>query len=176
MVKMSVLFGAAAALAIAPVSVAGAAVLGPDSAKCGSGSGPAVLVKVSGLKSRVGKLRVRTFSGAKPSAWFNKKMALKRVEVDIPDGGPIEICMPVPSAGGYVVDLRHDLNNNGDTDKSDGAGASGNPTISMFDFFLGRKPPASKVVVQVGEGVVAISVVMKYIQGGSFKPAQVSAR
>ena len=176
MVKISVVLAAVAALAIAPLSAVDAAVLGPDAAQCASGSGPAVLVKVTGLKNRAGKLRARTFAGAKPSSWFNKKMALKRTEVDIPDSGPIEICMAVPAVGGYVVDLRHDLNNNGDTDKSDGAGASGNPTISLFDFFLGKKPPASKVVIQVPEGVVAISVVMKYIQGGSFKPVQVSAR
>jgi uncharacterized protein (DUF2141 family) len=163
-------------LACVPLSVADAAVLGPDAAVCGANSSSAVLVKVTGLKSRAGAIRARTFSGANPKGWFDKKMALKRTEVPVPSAGPIEICMAVPKPGGYVVDIRHDANNDGKTDRSDGAGASGNPEISLFSFMLGKKPPASKVVVQVGTGVTTINVLVKYVQGGSFKPIQVTTR
>lgn len=163
-------------LALLPLTAADAAVLGPDAAVCGANNSSAVLVKVNGLKSRAGAVRARTFPGSNPKSWFDKKMALKRTEVRVPASGPIEICMTVPKPGGYVVDIRHDANGDGKTDKSDGAGASGNPDISLFSFLLGKKPPASKVVVQVGTGVTTINVLVKYVQGGSFKPVQVSSR
>ena len=163
-------------LTLVPLSVAGAAVLGPDAAVCGANSASAVLVKVNGLKSRAGAVRARTFSALNPKSWFDKKMALKRTEVKVPASGPIEICMAVPKPGGYVIDIRHDANSDGKTDRSDGAGASGNPEMSLFSFMLGKKPPASKVVVQVGTGVTTINVLVKYVQGGSFKPVQVTSR
>lgn len=176
MVKMRIFLVAAAATLLFPVSAAQSTILGPDAPKCASGDGPAILVRVSGLKSRAGKVRVRTFAGAQPKSWFDKKFALKRTEVDVPDAGSVDVCMPVPQAGGYVVDVRHDVNNNGSTDRADGAGASGNPNTSLFDFLLGKKPPASKVVVQVGEGVTTVPIVAKYLKGGSFQPVQVTAR
>jgi uncharacterized protein (DUF2141 family) len=176
MSKMHIPFLALLGVALVPVSSAHAAVLGPDAARCVAGEGPAVLVRVTGLKSRVGAVRARTFAGNKPSSWFDKKQALKRTEVQIPDAGTVEICMPVPRAGTYVVDLRHDVNGSGKTDRSDGAGASGNPQTSLFDFLLGKKPPASQVTFQVNEGVTTISIVMKYLQGGSFKPIQITSR
>lgn len=167
--RASAALGALALLSMPSVS-AQAALLGPDAGVCASGNGPAVLVRVTGLKSRVGQLRVRTFPGNNSKAWFNKKMQLKRTEVVLPASGPVEVCMPVPAAGGYVVDIRHDANNNRDTDKADGAGVSGNPNVSFFSFLMGKKPPAAQVVVNVGKGVATTNIVVKYLQGGSFKP------
>ncbi|MFM2410854.1 MAG: hypothetical protein RL481_1682 [Pseudomonadota bacterium] len=176
MLKVRFLCVAASALLLATAPAADAAILGPDAAQCARGDGPAVLVRITGLKNRAGSVRARTFAGDKPSTWFNKKQTLKRTQVSVPASGPVEICMPVPKPGGYVVDIRHDINGNGDSDRADGAGASGNPNISLFDFLIGKKPPASKVVFQVGEGVASVSILMKYVQGGSFKPVQVTAR
>lgn len=176
MLKMRILLGSTIAFVFSASVAADAAALGPDAALCSSNGGPAMLVRVNGLKHRGGKLRLRTFLGSDRASWFDKKMALKRTEIDLPDAGPIEICMPVPRAGGYVVDLRHDTNNDGKTDRADGAGSSGNPEISLFSFMLGSKPPASKVVVQAGNGVTPVSITVKYLQGGSFKPMQVAGR
>jgi uncharacterized protein (DUF2141 family) len=167
MLKMRILFLTGLAMATTPVAVADAAVLGPDSAQCVAGKGPAILVKILGLRNRGGKVRARTFLGSSPSTWFDKKQTLLRTEAETPGAGPVEICMPVPKAGGYVVDVRHDINNNGDTDRADGVGASGNPTMTMWDILLGRKPPASQVVFQVGTGVTAVTVTLKYASGGS---------
>lgn len=153
-------------LVAAPAVPAPAAILGPDAPRCASGDGPAVLVRITGLKSRQGTVRARTFVGNNPSAWFNRKMALRRTQVPIPPTGPVEICMPVPRAGSYVVDVRHDVNGNGDTDRADGGGASGNPKISLLDVLLGRKPPASKVVFSVGNGVTPITIAVNYASGG----------
>lgn len=160
-----------------PVGIANASILGPDAAACASGDGPAILVRVTGFKRNAGLVRARAFSGNVPASWFDKKRALKRTEVAVPASGVAEICMKVPRPGGYVIDIRHDLNANGDTDKADGAGVSGNPNVSVFDFFLGKKPPASRVVVNVAQGVAAVPITVKYIQGGSFKPiARIASR
>ncbi len=147
---------------------AAAGVIGPDAAVCTSASGSAILVRVEGLKDRNGPVRVRTFGGS-PSTYFDKKKALKRVELAPPSAGPVEVCMAVPGPGTYAVDIRHDVNRDGKTNKADGAGASGNPDISFFDVVFGRKPSASKVAVVVGNGIVPINIQVKYLQGGSFK-------
>lgn len=154
---------------------AGATVLGPDAAQCSAGNGPAILVNVVGFKNRAGTVRARTFGGS-PSTWFDKKYYLKRTLLPVPASGNVQICMPVPKAGTYAVDIRHDINGNGDTDKSDGGGASGNPSISLIDVVFGRKPSPSKTAVQVGEGVTPITIVLKYVSGGGVKPVQVSGR
>lgn len=152
---------------------AGASVLGPDAAVCAAGNSPAILVNVSGLKNRAGTVRVRTFGGS-PTTWFNKKFALKRTQIATPSAGSVSICMPVPKPGTYAVDIRHDVNNNGDTDRADGGGASGNPNISLWDVVFGRKPSAETTSVQVGQGVTTINIVVKYASGGQIKPVQMS--
>lgn len=157
-------------LAIAGLSAwpANAGVIGPDAGVCASDAGSAILVRVDGLKDRLGPVRVRTFGGD-PSTYFDKKRALKRVVVAPPSSGPVEVCMAVPGPGVYAVDIRHDVNRNGDTDKADGAGASGNPKISLFAILFGKRPSAERVAVRVGNGVVPINIQVKYLQGGSFK-------
>jgi uncharacterized protein (DUF2141 family) len=167
MLKMRVSILSAALFAMLPIFPSDAAIVGPDAAVCVSGNAPAVLIRVNGFRNRAGKLRARTFPGNNPSSWFDKRSVLKRTEIEMPAAGVIEICMPVPRPGGYVVDIRHDINNNMDTDRADGVGATGNPTMTMWDILLGRKPPASQVVVQVGAGVTSVTVNLKYAQGGS---------
>ena len=161
-------------LPLAFAAPADATVLGPDATVCERGDGPAILVNVVGFKNRAGTVRARTFGGS-PATWFDKKYLLKRTEAGVPSSGAVAICMPVPHAGIYAVDIRHDVNGNGDTDKADGAGASGNPNLSLFDVIFKRKPPVNRVSVQVGTGVTPITVVLKYLSGGSVKPVQMSS-
>lgn len=160
-----------AALTIAGPAAAqgGGKILGPYAARCASGGAPAILVNVTGLKARTGMLRVRTFGGA-TSTWFEKKGWLTRVEVPTPASGPIRICMPVSAPGTYAVDLRHDTNGNGDTDRSDGGGASGNPKVTLLDFVFGRKPSPKVTAVHVGTGVTSIDVTAMYLRGGALRP------
>jgi uncharacterized protein (DUF2141 family) len=152
-----------------PASLYAASILGPSAPVCAVGTVPSILVKVTGLKDRTGKLRVRTFGGS-PATYFDKTKALKRIEVVIPASGPTDVCMPVPGPGVYAVDVRHDANDNGDTDKADGAGASGNPRMTLFDIIFGRKPPAKQVQVSVGRGTAIVPIQVKYLSGGTFKP------
>jgi uncharacterized protein (DUF2141 family) len=147
----------------------GNAILGPHAARCAGAGGPAILVNVVGLKSRTGAIRVRTFGGA-PSTWFDKKKWLGRVEVPTPASGAIRVCMPVPGPGSYAVDLRHDVTGNGDTDRSDGGGASGNPRVTLLDFVFGRKPSPKVTAVAVGRGVTEITITTMYLSGGALRP------
>ncbi len=129
---------------------------------------PAILVHVTGLKDRAGTLRLRTFGG-KYTTYFDKNRALHRLVTAIPPTGPIEICMPVPGQGRYAIDVRHDSNGDGKTDISDGAGISGNPDGTLFDFLFRIRPPAHKVQIVVGNEVVRTSIVVKYLSGGRFE-------
>lgn len=168
------LIGLSLAFAPAFAAPADAAILGPDAATCARGDGPAILVNVVGFKNRAGSVRARTFGG-NPSTWFDKKHLLKRTQLDIPSAGAVTICMPVPRPGVYAVDIRHDTNGNGDTDRADGAGASGNPKVSLFDIVFGRRPPAKQVSVEVGNGVTPITIVLKYVSGGAVQPIQMTS-
>lgn len=151
------------------LTAAPAQVLGPDAASCDPGGGPAMLVVVNGLKSRAGKVRIRTYGGD-PKTYFNNKKFLLRTQIPTPPSGAVRICMPVPAPGYYAIDLRHDANDNGETDRADGGGASGDPRLSLIDMLFGRKPPAAKVRVLVGDGVTTVPVTAMYLKGGSFKP------
>lgn len=157
----------------APAAAQGSAatILGPYAARCASGGAPSILVNITGLKARTGNLRVRTFGGA-TSTWFEKKGWITRVEVPTPASGPIRICMPVAAPGTYAIDLRHDVNGNGDTDRSDGGGASGNPTVTLLDFVFGRKPSPKVTAVHVGSGVTSIDVTAMYLRGGALRPVE----
>ncbi len=148
--------------ALALPAFGSAAALGPDPALCANGSDPSILVRVSGLKDRAGKIRVRTFTG-NPGTYFNKKFAQLRVEYPVPSAGPVEICVPVHAPGTYAIDIRHDVNNNGDTDRSDGVGASGNPKFSLFNILFGKKPPAREVEVMVGKGTTVVPIIVRYL-------------
>ena len=140
----------------------GAQALGPDPSLCSGSNEPTILVKVAGLRNREGTVRVRTFSGS-PDTYFNKKFAQKRLQYPVPAAGPVEICVPVGAPGTYAVDVRHDINGNGDTDRSDGVGASGNPKFSLMSILFGRKPPAREVQVSVARGTTVVPITVRYL-------------
>ncbi len=149
------------ALASMPAAIGYASILGPASGVCAAGATPSVLVRVTGLKNRVGTVRVRTFAGS-PETYFDKTKYQRRVLVGIPMSGPVDVCVPVNGPGVYAIDVRHDINLNGDTDRADGAGASGNPKVTLMDVLLGRRPPAKQVQVAVGRGTVVVPIIVRY--------------
>lgn len=144
--------------------------LGPDAARCAGATGPAMLVRVTGFANRRGSVRVRLF-GPPVSSYFDKKRALRRIELPVPASGPVAICVAVPHPGTYVVDVRHDVNGNGKTDRKDGGGASGDPHLSLFDVLFSRKPEPREVQVAVGPRLTEVRVTLMYLKGGSFRPA-----
>lgn len=152
-----IFFTAAVALAALPTTS-----LVAQSGPCSANSGPSIHVKIIGLKNRKGNVRIRLFGGD-PKTYFDKRHALQRVEFATPDNGSVEYCIKAPRAGIYAVDVRHDTNGNGKSDKADGAGVSGNPNVSKLDIILKKKPPAKKVQIKVGDQKTSTTIVVKYI-------------
>lgn len=153
---------------LALASVQSAQPDGTAAARCRA-PGPVLAVNVTGFANRRGTVRVRLFGGA-PSSYFDKKHALVRIEDPVPRTGPVTICVPLPRAGVYAVDVRHDFNGNGKTDRQDGGGTSGNPKVSLFDIVFSRRPDPKAVQIVAGPGRTNVSITMKYLQGGSFRP------
>lgn len=175
MLKLAIPMAAiVAAAGIGPAAPASAAVLGPYAAACAPGAGPAMLVRIDGLKARTGTVRVQSYGGA-PANYFEKGSWLRRVEVKVPASGAIDVCLPVPAAGTYAVSVRHDLNGSGKADMADGGGMSGNPRLSISDVLFRRKPKPQTVAIAVGPGVTRVPVTLSYVQGGAFRPVNTAA-
>ena len=122
--------------------------------------GPALLVKLAGLKNRTGEVRVRAFGGD-PATYFDKRHVTAAVYKTPPASGPVEYCLGV-RPGLYAVDVRQDVNGDGKTSAVDGVGASGNPQLSLFDVILKRRPPAAQVQVRVAQGVTVVPITVRY--------------
>ena len=164
------IFGARGALvltlggmALAPVGAQAqsyAQVIGNDMSQCGSGSGPAVRIRIDGLKSSSGNLFVRTYR-ASQSDWLKSKRYLSRLDAS-PRAGSMTVCVPVPRAGNYAIAVQHDVNGNRETDFStDGVGMSNNPRVGSF-LGIPRPPSVSKVGFAAGSGVTNLRITMRY--------------
>jgi uncharacterized protein (DUF2141 family) len=165
MMKLMLVAAASALAFVAPATAAGAA-LGPDAASCRDGAGePALLVNVSGFKNRVGRLRVQLY-GSNPAHFLAKGKKMRRIDLPVTPDGPMRVCVAVPKAGLYAVAVRHDANNNRNSDWNDGGGFSGNPRISL----LAYKPRYAEVKIPVGNGVKPVDVILNYRQGLKIAP------
>ena len=173
--KVRRLAGLLTAALLGPGAPTGAA-LGPYAAACAPGSDrPAMLVRIVGLKARSGAVRVQAYGGD-PAHYFDKGTYLKRIDVAVPAAGPVEVCMPLARPGIYAISVRHDVDGSGNTGLADGGGMSGNPRLSLWSVLTRRKPDPVAVEVRVAGGVVPLSIVMNYVQGGSFRPVATAAR
>lgn len=157
----------AAALPLAAANAAQAAAVGPFAASCQNG-GPAIVARVSGLKAATGTVRVQLYAD-NAATFLEKKQYLRRVDVPA-RGGSMDICVPVPKAGRYAISVRHDVNGNGKSDRADGGGFSGNPSVSLGDLAFKRKPDLTRVAFAVGGETKVVPVTLRYVQGLSFKP------
>ncbi|MDG5747989.1 DUF2141 domain-containing protein [Qipengyuania sp. XHP0207] len=127
-------------------------------AACAAGAGPAVRVTVTGIKESTGTMRVQSYRGTAQD-WLEKGRWINRIEAPA-RAGSMTFCMPVPAPGTYGIAVRHDINGNGKTDIfADGGAMSNNPSLNIFN--LG-KPSYKKVAFQVGTGVEAITIQMRY--------------
>lgn len=171
MSKMSfagMLVVAAAGALLAPAA-AQATALGPAAALCNSNA-TAVLVDVRGFKARTGTVRVQIYNA--DSSYLEKRKWLERVDLPVARAGAMQVCVPVSKPGNYVVSVRHDINGNGKSDRSDGGGMSGNPDMKLSDFIFKRKPKLAQVSFSVGDNTKRIPVTLNYINGLSFDPVE----
>lgn len=126
---------------------------------CAPGAGPAIRVTINGVKNASGKVRVQVYNGTRDD-WLESGRWLNRIELPA-RRGRMTVCLPVPSSGEYAVAVRHDVNDNNRTDiRTDGGAMSNNPSINIFN--LG-KPGIDKTRFEVGDGVAAIAITMKYL-------------
>lgn len=157
---------AAATAALLIFVPASAAPAGPYANLCSTDK-PAVLARVSGFKARKGVVTVKLYA-SNPKTFLEKGSYLRRVEVPVTGADPIDICIPVPDSGNYALSVRHELT--GKKSRSDGGGFSGNPSISVLDMVLQRKPSIKKVSFAVNGSTRVVPVRLLYLEGGSFRP------
>jgi len=152
-------FGALGLASAAPAAAQYRQKISNDLSKCQSSTGPAVMVRIDGIKSSAGTMRVQSYRGTK-AEWLKKGRWINRIEAPA-RAGTMTFCMPVPASGVYGIAVRHDTNNNNSTDiRIDGGGMSNNPSINIFN--LG-KPSYKKTRINVGSGVKAIQINMRYM-------------
>lgn len=137
-------------------------------------SGPSLLVDVAGLKDRRGRLKLELYPAndddflQDDNILVNAGKTFRRVEVDVPPSGPVELCIRAPSAGRYALMLMHDRDANRKFGfLVDGIGFGSNPR-------LGRsKPKAAAASVLVGDGPTRVRIIMNYHKGlFSFGPLE----
>ncbi len=141
-------------------------VLGPDASGCQAGaSDPALLVNVSGFKSRSGRVRINVY-GSNPAEFLAKGKVLRRIDLPVSAQG-MRVCVALPRAGRYAVAVRHDADGNGKSGWTDGGGFSRNPALSLAKL----KPSYNEVAIDARSGITNVSVILKYRQGISIGPA-----
>lgn len=150
-------------LGTTPASAQYAQRIDNDLSKC-DGSGPALLVTVTGFKDTTHRVRVVSYR-ALDSDWLKKDRWLNRVDTPV-RAKAMKFCLPMPGPGDYAVGVRHDFNGNDEDDPfKDGWGMSNNPSIGPGALFAGGsfgKPPVSKARVRVGSDVTPLTIRLKY--------------
>jgi uncharacterized protein (DUF2141 family) len=173
----------AALLLLAPVA-AGAQVesnpnLGKAEGQCRPGeTGPAVIVTAAGLKDRRGTLRAELYPDndddflEDDNILINEGKTFRRVEIQVPQSGVVQLCIRTPGPGNYTLSLLHDRDSNRKFGLStDGVGFPNNPRLGL------SKPKANAVRFHTGPGLTDISIRLNYRKGlFSFGPLEKPAR
>ena len=149
-----------------------AGVLGPDSSACTSGHGPAIRVIVSGLKDRIGELKLELYPATEADFLKDDRDLVKEgkffrsVRVPTPQTGAVVMCIKAPTPGRYALLFTHNRDGKNKFDFwSDGAGFPSNVK-------LGRtRPKLNMATINVGPGVTNTDIRAQYLRGlGGFGP------
>lgn len=154
-------------------STAQAEVLGGDAAACTGNKGPAVLVNVSGLKDRIGKVKLEMYP-ANDDDFLEKDRILiaegkffRRVTADTPQSGAVSLCIRAAKPGRYGLVLLHERSGSKKFSPwKDGAGVPGNKAIGM------SAPKIGPATIDVGPGITVANIKMQYLRGLGFSPAK----
>ena len=136
----------------------------PNDKSCSNPSLPTMTVRVTGLRSGAGKVRVQAY-GPGGASFLDKGRWVRRVDYPLNGRRSVEVCVPLPKPGQYAFVVRHDANANRKSDWNDGGGFSRNPKLSLMG-----KPSFAQTVVSVPSGPAKTTVVINYRQGLSVKP------
>lgn len=146
--------------------------LGKTEARCRAGeAGPALLIGVQGLKDRKGRLKLEVYPAndhdflQDDNILVGQGKVFRRVEVPVPNSGPVELCVRVPGPGTYSVSLLHDRDENHKFGwMVDGIGFAGNPKLGL------SKPRAAAAQVIAGGGLTRLPIVLNYRHGLGVTP------
>ena len=134
-------------------------------------AGPAFLVDVIGMKDRTGMLKLEVYPAndadflQDDNILINAGKVFRRVESEIPQTGPVSICIRVPGSGTYNLSLLHDRDRNRKFGWTvDGIGFSGNPRLGW------SKPKSAAARASAGAGLTRIQVLMNYRSGLGVAP------
>lgn len=126
-------------------------------------SGPAFLVDVAGLKDRQGNLKLELYPANDKDFLADDNVLLmagkpfRRVEIDVPNSGAVQMCIRAPSPGTYSLSLLHDRDSNRKMGLSvDGIGFPTNPKLCW------GQPKFSDAKATTGNGPTRVSVTMQY--------------
>jgi uncharacterized protein (DUF2141 family) len=142
--------------------------LGQAEGKCRAGeTGPALMINVVGLKDRGGTMKAELYPAndqdflADDNVLINAGKTFRRVVIDVPASGNVQMCIRAPSAGTYGLSLLHDRDANRKFGLSiDGVGFGSNPS-SLGPF----KPKIAVGRVVAGSGITPVNVRMMYRRG-----------
>jgi len=150
-----------------PFAVPGhAQVVGPESGACAPGGGPAIRADIVGLKDRKGRLKLELYPPTAEdflkddSVLLSAGKVFRRVWADMPQTGPVSVCIRVPRPGRYALLFTHDRDGKNKFDyRVDGGGVPGN-----VRFGYGR-PKYTTALVEVGEGTTVTTIKAQYFRG-----------
>ena len=148
----------AAAIGLALVALAPlrAQAIGPDAAAC-SGHGTALLVRIHGLKTREGLIRVSTYH-ATAADWLVSGRYVRRIDIAVPASGDADVCVALPAAGRFGVAVLHDRNGDHHVNIfKDGGGFSNNPHFGL------SRPQVDAVAFAAGAGVTPVDIDLRYL-------------
>jgi uncharacterized protein (DUF2141 family) len=142
--------------------------LGQAEGRCRVGeTGPALLINVVGLKDRGGTMKAELYPAndqdflADDNVLINAGKTFRRVVIDVPASGSVQLCIRAPAAGAYGLSLLHDRDANRKFGLSiDGVGFGSNPQ-SLGPF----KPKIAVGRVVAGAGLTPVNVRMMYRRG-----------
>lgn len=133
--------------------------------------GPAFLVEVVGMKDRTGMLKLEVYPNndadflQDDNILINAGKVFRRVEAEVPQNGPVVLCVRVPSPGAYSLSLLHDRDRNRKFGWTlDGIGFASNPRLGW------SKPKAAVTRAVARNGPTRIQVVMNYRSGLGVAP------
>ena len=145
--------------------------LGMAEGRCRPGeSGPSLIITMLGMKDRAGNLKAELYPAndtdflQDDNILLNAGKTFRRVVVDVPQSGPVQLCIRAPAAGTYGLTVLHDRDKdrkfNLSRSTGDGIGFGGNPK-SQGPF----KPKIAIARVTVGNGPTPVNVILLYRTG-----------
>jgi len=142
--------------------------LGIAEGRCRPGeSGPSFIVTATGLKDRGGTMKVELYPAndrdflQDDNILINTGKAFRRVVIDVPSAGPVQLCIRAPGPGTWALSLLHDRDGNRKFGLSvDGVGFPGNPAS------LGpSKPKVAFARAVAGNGPTPVTIRVMYRKG-----------